>query len=444
VPAQAARYHVGAESELVPDRWVGLRAEGVDRRSLRQRLSRDAVELAGPEGAPVWFVSDLELGTDIGVPDAELDATPDARRTLLDLHRAWLGARVGPLELRFGRHDRIDEAGWDTLDGATVRVSAAPFLAVEASGGLAVRRGWSDFGPDLASVDGTRLLDEPGWIVGGALATRGLTRLHGRAAYRRELQHDGGDVVRETAAAALEVAVLPRVWLTGGADYAVPFRTFSEVRAGIRSGLGTRAGLAAEWRRTRPTYSAESIWFAFGPTAHHRATVAAHVGFGPWRVDADAGVRVFDSGELDAQAPGLLADAGEVEGVERRPISVGGGARLTRMLQDGGLWGAEARAEGGHGGRRSVGDVFGRVPIVVTPGQRPLVLRGRMGAVHIDQGHATPVLGSAEALSGWLLTAVGWQASEAAHLECVGETHHSAHTPLRLRVMARLTLRDTW
>ncbi len=399
-----AAYHLRVDSQLTTDRWRGPSPEPIDRLDVRQRLE------LGVFGEVVSFHADVEIGSDLGPTADELTARPDARRVELDVRSAHLAVRDlgGVVDARLGRHVLYDALGFDALDGATVEVHALPHLSVEGSAGFAARRGWSDFGPDIYSPDGTVLPDDPGYLVGAALATRELRYARARAAWRRLF--DGDDVQRDEAGLGLSVGPLGPVELEGGGRVDTVFARLTETWGGARLRVGPTRWRAA-WRRVEPVFAADSIWNAFGAEPYHAADAGAAVELGPWRVDADGGGRRFDD----------EASAGDA------------GLRLVRRFAHrarAGHVGVEGRGGFGHGGARHYGDAFGSVPLPTTD---PTWLRVRAGAVHV---------GDPDRTSGWGLLALTWQAAENLRVEALGEAFGGADLPYRIRGMGRLTVEE--
>ncbi len=405
---------VGAESVLIADRWRGARRTPIDRSEVRQRLWLDV--FSGPgRGAKVSFVSDLEVGSDLGLTTAELEAQPDGRRTRLDLHRAVLRVEGAwnVLDLQLGRHQLLDPLGFDALDGLSLRL-AAPHLAVDASAGLAARRGWSEFGPDIYSPDGTELPEEAGFIVGGGLSTQNLNWLTARASWRR---HFDDVLQREEAGLVAELRPWSDLRLDTGGVYDALFQRFAETWAGL-GWAGERLQLHGEWRRTTPRFSGDSIWNAFGPLAANAASGRLQLRLGRWTVRSDGGLRLFDDAEAAWDAGFRLA-----RDFERR------GERANAGL--------EARYGDGYGGARGYSDVFGRVPLWPAGPRPPIWLRARLGVLLREDPRLTDT-------SGWALAALAWRSTERLRLEGSVEGFAGGETPYRFRVMARMRVEDWW
>lgn len=387
-----ARYFVRTDSELVTDRWRGARPDPVDRTDLRQRLQ------LGVFGERWRLNVDLSVGSDLGPPLSTLDAMPDGRRVRLDARAVELNFTDlgGALDLRLGRHVLYDGLGFDALDGATARARLVPHVVLEGSAGLAVRRGWSDFGPDVYEPDGAPLTEDRGSLVGAAVETRDLGVVQGRASYRRLFDDE---VQRADAGLALTVGPLD-----AGVRYDTVFGLWSDLWAGADGELGPlRAG--ARWRRVTPTFSADSIWNAFGAEPYDAVDGSLGWATGPWRLRADGGARLWHADETSGD----------------------GGARLTRLLDGDGQLGAEARAGFGYGGTRHYGDAFARLPL---PTQAPVFLRVRAGAVYVGD------------TSGWGLLALSWQPAEQVRLEAVSEAFGGPELPYRVRAMGRVVVEE--
>lgn len=441
--AAAPVYHVRAESRLVLDRWRGATPDPVERTDVRQRLTLGVFGIgrgpAADDGPHVSFHGDLEIGADLGPDRALQRALPVDRRARFDLFHAFLRIDAAPVEVRAGRHLLADALGYDALDGVTARLAVAPFLGVEASGGFAVRRGWSTFGPDVFTVDGTELPDRAGHVLGVAVFTRELTVLQARAAWRRVFDDA---VQREEAGVSATVRPWAPLHVTGGLRYDVVFRRLVEVSAGAGLRLGEIATLEAGWRRDRPTFSADSIWNAFGGEPYDEVHGRIDGAFARWHLSADGGMRFFRTGGAGLQAPGLTPAEREAaaldppETVRRSPEA---GLRVVRRLGDGSdaaHVGVEGRLATGWGGERTYGDVFAAVPWVVEPGARPAVITGRVGAVRFARE------GEAAVPSGWALLSARWPVAETIALEIVGEGFVDDRSPGRVRLMGRLAVEE--
>lgn len=439
-----ARYHLRSETRLLADRWYGARPEAVERFDVRQRLQLDIFGAPAPRGPRVGFTSDLELGSDLGPSVGDLAAVAQSRRAVVDLYRAhvWVRDVFGVLDARLGRHVLVDALGFDALDGATLTLNAAPFLALEASGGLAVRRGWSDFGPDLYDEDGALLADDPGYVVGLALATREVRWLAARAAWRRVFEPD--HVQREEAGVALTARPGGGLELHGRARYDAIWLRMAELGAGAALRLGDAARVGVDWLRARPTFSADSIWNAFGVQPYHAVQGRAHATLGRWHLGADGGARVFDTGDPRARSPGAL-NAEAVDPPEREPVAWDAGARAVRDLS--GVTGpahvgVEGRVGGGYGGVRHHADLFGRLPVHLPAGNPPLGVRARLGAVYLDD----PDRDARDALAGWGLLAAEWPAAEGIVIDLLfeGSVSEDARNPWRMRAFTQVRFEDWW
>ncbi len=439
-----ATYHLRTETRLATDRWFGARVGPVERVDLRQRLQLDVLGAPAPGGPRLAFVSDLEIGTDLGPPVSTLRSLPDGRRAVLDLYTAHLLVRdvAGVLDARIGRHVLIDALGFDALDGLTADLRAAPFLTIEASAGLAVRRGWADFGPDLYDQDGATLATDPGYVFGLALATRDVSWLAARAAWRRVF--DASDLQREEAGVAASVQPGGGTSLSGRLRYDAIFLRVAEAGLGAALRLGDAARVALEWVRARPTFSADSIWNAFGVEPYDAARATAHAALGPWRLTTDGGARVFDTGDPAATTPGDPRDPPAAP-AERHPVAWDAALRVERDVVSGphpGHVGAEGRLGGGYGGARHHGDLYARLPVPLAPGNPPLALRARLGAIWLDD----PERDARDTVSGWGLLAAEWPAAEGIWVEGVleGSVSDDVRNPWRFRGLAQLRFEDWW
>ncbi len=418
-------YRVHSETLLILDRWRGTEAVIVERTDVRQRLRLDAWRLLG-DGPRLDLVADLEIGSDLG---PELDvvlATPDARRTVLDLYRAHLILDTGPLDARLGRLVLLDALGYDAVDGAAVELHLIPFVTARLHGGFAARRQWSSFGPELYEPDDTLLRDDPGAVVGAGLRARDLDRVGLDAeldlTWRRHF--DDGGAVRDEAGAAALVRVLDPLDLEASAVRDLIWGRFSHLEAGAGLRLGERTRLDAGWRRVHPTFAADSIWNAFVTAPAHVARLAAEYRPGLWRLAVDGEYRRFDA---DADAEGAWTGGARVD----RGFTLG--ARPARL-------GLDVRSGAGYGGARHHADLYGVIPIPAGAPDEPIALRVRLGAAHFDVADRDLYDGWA----GWALLAAGWQATPLLRLDGTLEGHgHGAET-FRLRALARLTVEDLW
>lgn len=434
-PARALRWHTRARSRLEATTWrsPGRRAL-LDRTEVRQRLTLGIYDLGDdPTDDPrrMHFVADLEMGSDLAPVDADLEALPDGRRTLLDLRYAYLRlSRVpGPLSLTVGRHQRWDAAGWDAVDGATVEV-ALPYVTLATTAGLAVRRGWAGPGPDFFDPDGQPLDEERGFILGTSMSTVDLEPLRLSAAWRRQARGDDA-VQRDVAGVTAEVGPLVGLTLIGGWRHDLIYRRLAEARLGAQLSLSPAWGLGARVRRVRPVFNADSIWGAFGPEPYDEIAADARWSRGAWQVEGEASIRRF--------RPGPTSEIAEVTPEVDAALDAGG--RVTRRFglpDEGAHLGAEAFVGEGYGGARHYGDVFGQVPLLFERGEPPVHLRGRLGVVALDADLSDRLDGA----SAWTLLAARWAASETAVLEAIFETHHSRWTPARYRVMGQFILED--
>jgi hypothetical protein len=436
----AADYFVGADTQLTADRWRGTRPEPVERLDVRPRLRLGVFDIEddGAETDRYRFVADLDVGADFGRTSAERDAQKqvlgDTRRAAFELHYAYFEGRFVnrrdfELQARVGRHLLVDEVGLDAVDGATVRVRI-PFVVLETTGGLAVRSGWSNLGPDIYSPDGTTLPDTPAFLVGGALESAVADWVSFRGAYRRQFE-DASHLQREEAGGGLELTLVPGFSVSTGARYDAIYRRLGSVHAGVGWSFLDAWRAEVAWRRENPTFSADSIWNAFSIEAYNDFT--GRLRFDPdlWRFALDGGVRQFAGGDLHEGATGF----------DTTKRAYDAGLRAERLLgavvDDAGV-GAEGRAGLGYGGQRIYGDLFGRMPVGLTPGVEPLRLSARLGAVHFDDEQQANLGG----VSGWAVVGTSWRASESVNLELLGEGHASKFTPFRGRLFAQVSLED--
>lgn len=440
VCACAADYFVGAETRLTADRWRGTRQAPVERLDVRPRLRLGVFDIEDDGAATdrYRFVADLEIGADFGRTDAERDASKqvlgETRRARFDLYFAYfeghlVQTRTLGVTLLAGRHLLFDAVGLDAVDGVTVRVRL-PFVQLEGTGGLAVRSGWSNVGPDIYSPDGTTLPDVPAYLVGAAAETDLGDLVVFRGAWRRQFE-DSAHVSREEVGGGLEVTPLRGLSFSAGTRYDAIFERVSNVEAGAGYSFLEAWRAEVAWRREHPSFSADSIWNAFSIEPYHDVSARLRFDPGLWRLSADGGIRRFDGGEAHAAAGSIETTRDAYDAGLR-------GERLLGDPADDMAVGAEGRAGLGYGGQRIYGDVFGRMPVALTPGVAPLRLGGRLGAVHFEDEQQAELSG----VSGWAVATVGWRAAETVHLELLGEGHASRFTPFRGRLLAQVTLEE--
>ena len=417
-------YHMRVESVLLSDRWRGVDARVVESMDLRQRIQLDVFLIQPQKPGRVRLDGrlDLEVFSALGPSRDQQRFLPDARRPAFDLHAAHFFMRDlgGVFDLTLGRHTLSDPLGFDALDGATATLRALPYLALDASAGLAARRAWSDFGPDLFTPDGVALEDHRGTILGGAISTQQIDWLYAKAAWRRHF--DDRAVQRELAGASLSVRPLDGLRLDCRLRYDLIFEQTADLATDLRWRTGFY-GLGAGWKRVRPVFSADSIWNAFSVDPYHATRLFADVQHGPWRLDVDGELRIFDTED------------------DGRSHDIGLRFQRTVMVQSrAGHIGAEARLGSGYGGARHYADAFANIPLPARPGSAPVYLRARLGAAQLTQ----PTMSRREGALGWGLLAATWRAAESIRLEASAEAHTSAHTPFRMQGWARIAFEDWW
>jgi hypothetical protein len=419
------RLHV--EQVVDADRWQGAVVQAVDRVAVRHRLGLDLYLLrpdARGRGPRLTLVSDLEVAADLGVDGGELDAQPDARRTALDAYRLAADLRTRVMDLQLGRHILRGAFGFDALDGASLDLRAIPHLTLHGAAGRAARRGWSSFGPDIFEPDGARISAEPANLYRAGLSVRDLQPLSARLDWRR--QSTDLATQRDELAAALRVGPWSKIWLESSARYDLILQVPGEVAASLGYRPDAALGLRAGWRRHTPTFAADTIWNAFGPAAFNEVHGSADWALQRWRLAADSAARWFHGGGLPAEAPGV--DAGFR--VQRGWTIIGHPAHL----------GLEGRLGTGWGGDRHYADLFGALPVALSGGEQPVMLRARLGALWFSD----PLRPDRDGPSGWGLLAARWRAAESIRLEAVAEAHAGVVTPYRLRVMTRAIFEDWW
>ncbi len=438
----ATRWRLNVESTLDADRWRGLAPRAQDRFDVRQRLQLDLYVLrpdARGRGPSLTLATDLVVASDLGPDGPELAIQPDGRRAALDLYRAAAELRTARIDVTAGRQIWSDALGFDALDGVRVDARALPYVTLHAGAGLAVRRGVTDFGPDLFSLDGTRLPTTQARIWTAGVSLRDVRQVALRADWRRTADEV---VQRDQIAVASRLQPVDGVWLDGGGRADLVFGQLADLWADLGGRPTAQTTLSGGWRRARPVFSADSIWNAFGPTAWHEGHLRGRWADGTWQVAADGAVRWFDLGSRAAQTP---ADPGG--GVAATPEDdqpgLDAGAQLTRRFTlDGtpGHAGLQARLGTGYGGDRHLVDLFSRVPIPLIPGNHPLALRSRLGLLWVNDDDRPTRSGP----SGWAVLGLDWRANEVVRLQALAEGHLSEHTPGRLRLMTRATFLEWW
>ena len=436
--ASATDYFVGAETHLTADRWRGSRPDPIERLDVRPRLRLGVFDMENDGTATdrFRFVADLEVATDFGRTSSERTAEDavlhESRRSAFDLYYGYFEAHFRPLsdldiDAKLGRHLLTDEVGLDALDGATIRLRI-PIFTVEASGGLAVRAGWSHLGPDIYTPDGLELGGKQAYLAGGALETNFADWVALRAAYRRQFR-DGANVQREEAGVSTEVTPITGLSLTAGTRYDVIYNRLASVHGGAGYTIIEPLRVEAAWHREHPSFSADSIWNAFSAEPYDDFNGRVRYTPGAWRLTADGGMRQFYSGETDSNS---------VDAMKR---SVDAGVRAERLLgevQDDTSVGCEGRLGLGYGGERIYGDLFGQMPLGLGAGVEPLRLSGRLGAVHFNDEQQKNLDG----VSGWAVVSTSWKAAESVRLELLGEGNSSRFTPFHGRVFAQVSLED--
>lgn len=422
-----------AETILDATRWQGARVTSEARTDVRQRLGMDG--FLRTEGPRMSVSIDLEVGSDFGPEGDAWRVQPDARRVVMDVYAARLDLRSDLLDASLGRQILYDVLGVDALDGLSIRLRGAPFLTLEAAGGLAARRAWSSFGPDVFEPDGVGLADDPGFVLRTRLSTRGLPWLTASAGWTRHF-----DTVVQREQAAVEAQVGPEILhVNGQLRHAIAVRELEDVAVGLGSDLGGLR-LNASWRRHRPVFSADSIWNAFRREPWTAWEAGATGRVGPFDLAADGAIRTWSAGPARSQTPGLTAAADAPTVADATATE--GGVSLSHAYDSnrpGARVGIEGRAAAGHGGARHYGDVFAQVPWLYALGREPVWLRARVGAVGLGATDRDDT-----AVSGWALLAAEWLPEETIRLEALGELFAGGPEPARLRMMLRLRLEEGW
>lgn len=427
------RWQIQAESSLDFTRWRGVNTL-IERADVQQRLVLNGWPLRQADGRPRLSVRlDLNIGSDLGPDAAAFNAQPDPRRMRLDLFGAQLvlhdlGDRV---DVKLGRQWFLDALGADALDGLVVQARLAPFMALEAGAGFAVRRGWSNLGPDLFSPDGTRLPTERGQVIRARLATQGLRWLSASAGITQQ-----ADAVVQTRRAGGAVRIGPTaLHVEGLGRYDLILRRTLRLQAAIAR-QSRRYTLRAGWRRSRPGFSADSIWNAFVPVAHDAGFADVQARVGRWTLAADGALHVYPSGPTAAQTPGLPMPVQPPSVDADRAFDAG--AQISRRT-DWGRAGGTLRWADGFGGARQFGDLFVTVPLPTMLGRMQNQLDARIGGIRF-----APTLDADPVHSAWAMLTGRWYPEENMRIEAVGEWYAATDEPGRLRIMGRLAVEDWW
>lgn len=425
-PGVVWRYR--GESRVDATQWrAPARRATQDRAVVRHRLTLGIFNFIEGEPRRVHFEADLEVGADLAPPDDTLDAQPHTDRTTLDLRHAYLRLEdlPGPVSLTAGRHQLYDPAGFDAVDGATLTLTL-PGVQVSGTGGWVAHRETWGFGPDVPAPQGSR--PSSGHLWGLSVSSRVPGWLDARAAWRQRLDGEG-DLTRSLAGAALRLTPLAALWVRGDASWDLIFDQLAEASAGVGVPLGPFTHVELGARRRRPVYDANSIWAAFDPQPHDAGFLSAQLGGARWRLLGRVDARRYheaSSGDGAEEAIGGELDGSLLFGPPEARAHLGLRGAMTE----------------GYGGAQGGADVYGQLPLSFERGEEPLWLRGRLGVVYTEGADALAADTPWSGASGWALLALRWPASETSLLELLAESHHSAFTPARLRVMARLVLEE--
>jgi len=361
---------------------------------------------------------DTEVGSDLGPTPNEL-AAAGRERVLLDLYGAELVGRVGGLTARLGRHVLMDVLGFDALDGLSLQADAFSWLRIDAMAGAASRRGWSGFGPDEYALDGVEAPESSATIVGVGVRATPMNWVSMATSWRRRT---GVEIEQDTLGGSGHLSLLGGLELDGGGRLDLVHQRWVEHWLELRNRYRS-FDTVARWQRVTPLFSADSIWWAFGPEAHQIYHGGVGVQLMDWRLQAGGEVRRFEDG------------ADVIDWAQTLDL------RVSRTLSPRGAHlGLHGRWGGGFGGKRHYADLFGRVPWSVRSGSLPVWFRWRLGAVFFEDSDRD----AGDGLSGWALLAARWAASAGISLETLIEGHINGHDPYRLRVMTQLTAESWW
>lgn len=202
---------------------------------------------------------------------------------------AELHGLPGGTELRVGRHLRPSLLGFLRLDGVSVRVAPAPWVAVDAYGGTMVRA-TTLAGSDAFAPQGSVRLDLPDelsrarvpfvappsttWVAGGWLELGRSDWVRGRIGYR-EVQ-DGDGIVARRLGFGLASQPVPALRLAADGALDAAFGTLidARVRVDVRTGpVRSHAQLS----RHVPRFDYGTIWAYFDVVPVDRARLGASV-----------------------------------------------------------------------------------------------------------------------------------------------------------------------
>lgn len=425
--APGARWRIRGQSWVDTTSWRSpFRGASQDQLQAQHRLTLEIYNLVEGDPQAVRFEGDLLIGADLAPPDDDLAPQPRPNRATFDLRYGALIADdlLGPIGLRAGRLQLYDPAGFDALDGGGLSLDL-PHLYIEGVAGRPAHEGTWGAGPDVPSPEG--LLPDPGGhLIGASARSQGIAWLDLQGAWRRRVDGDGG-ADQERLGAEAVVRLGPWLQLQGGGAWDVLFERW----ASLRGGLGGRWGdlsVQIEGRLHRPTYGARSIWSYFDPLPYRGLRLSAHHSVGPWQIRGAVDGRRYGGDDTpEADAAGAEAELIWIEATD--PMGV------TRL-------GLRLRHDRGFGGAQTVGDLSGQRPVGFELGERPLWLRGRLGWMHTAEADTLAARAPWAGATGWALAALRWPASESSAIELLAESHHSAFTPARIRLMAQLVVED--
>lgn len=172
------------------------------------------------------------------------------------------------LTARAGRQFVAGRLGYQGFDGgaATVRLGKAG-LDLTGYGGWGLARAVAIpvTSPVLNPLDDFQPRNRQ--LVAGAEVAWRHRWADLRAEYRREVDPDVDYFVSERAAASAEIRPLPRIRVTGGAEYDLAAGWWGSAEAGVNY-LGRAFYLSAEAKRYRPFFDLWTIWGAFSPVPY--------------------------------------------------------------------------------------------------------------------------------------------------------------------------------
>ncbi|EDM74795.1 hypothetical protein PPSIR1_11070 [Plesiocystis pacifica SIR-1] len=378
------------------------------RRRLVQYVNLGVYELLPPKQADQWrrepkdgqieVVASMRVRHDFGDFRRFASSAPGASGPLLqsldgrqvDLLYGYVQGREigGFFDFRAGRQFETSGLDWFAFDGGWARVDTPANLSIEAFGGLAVN-GNDVFGWPTWQLDGTAGTPQPGLgrdmdiarspMLGAALASSGLRRVHARVAYRRTFtpgadtgalnrglveptgEADGSAqplttaVDQEFVSAQLDLPLFDGVFTPfAAARYNLGTSRLDDLSAGLDLAVSDRHRVRAQYLRTIPSFDLDSIFnlFALQPLEDVRLSYQVRAG-GGWTLQGRGRVRVFRSELAEDEAA-----------ARTRALALGWGASLSALWRRHRFAArVDGFAQGGEGGTVAGGSLDGQVRV---------------------------------------------------------------------------------